>query len=477
MSQQPTPEKDIENQNIQSASILATAFLKSIFQFFRQTEIHDPTNAVFDVVLQEVIRPMEIMMKMPGQPGIRINFRGEMFFVNGVRMRPKSRSFYIYRYLLRFLKRRRLGGLHILSIPSPENLKAFLWCIAKIQDEVEPHREVLQYLKLQGITDFDLEPLKGGLDKKTEGDGELGDIELIVASLYQRLQKFVEICFDNRERAGSFSLKPVQESLNDLILLAEEDIVQMLRLVSVKRYDRPLPYRAVNACFVMMAWARSLRLPPGVVVELAGAALAHPFALLSGSNSSQEQILKAIEDLKNTWQLSDLQRLVTLEWTKPYGKGGVYEIEGVKCYQHFFSRMVRIVALFEDMTTYQEGRRVYLPDEALAELLKDPESCDPTLMKLFINWIGVYPVGSLVVLQSGEVAQIFAGASDPTRFQRPIVSVLKTASGKLLDRPQLLDLSEMNEKLGVYKRNIKRSITVEEAKIPPNYFQLTPVGV
>ena len=138
-----------------------------------------------------------------------------------------------------------------------------------------------------------------------------------------------------------------------------------------------------------------------------------------------------------------------------------------QCYQHFFSRMLSIVATFEEMTTYEKSKRVYLPDEALAEMLKQSQSFDPTLLKIFINWLGVYPLGSLVELNTGEVAQVFAGASDPLRFQRPIVLILKSSDGVLLDRPQIFDLSEMNEKLGTYRKSIKRSTDFEAAGLDP----------
>ncbi|MBN8555021.1 MAG: hypothetical protein J0L93_06210 [Deltaproteobacteria bacterium] len=459
-----------------SGLILATSFLRTMFQFFRQTELHDSSNAIFVQANQEVLRTLSGLMMLPGQSGIHLTFKGELFFINGVRLRPQPRLFYIYRYLLRYFRSRKIGGIKVLALPTEKSLSVFLSLISKVDKEENPAQEIYNHLVSEGIREFELIPLSGQLEKSTNEQGE-GDVELIVASLYQRLQKFVEVCFDNMERAYSFSLKPVQESLNELILLAEGDIVQMLRLISVKRYERPLPFRAVNSCFMVMAWARSLRLPAGVVTELGGAALAHPIAILSGKPGTVPEVLATIQKLKDTWQLTDLQRLSVLEWTRPFGKTGVYETQGVKSYQHFFSRMIRIVALFEEMTTYEAGKRVFLPDEALAELLKNSHDCDPTLLKLFVNWVGVYPVGSLVQLQSGEVAQVFAGASDPLRFQRPIVSVLKSANGKLLERPQLLDLSEMNEKLGVYKRNIKRSITLEEANIPPDYFQLNPVGV
>jgi hypothetical protein len=256
----------------------------------------------------------------------------------------------------------------------------------------------------------------------------------------------------------------------------------MLRLISVKTHERPLPAQATNACFLAVAWGRALRLPVSVVVELGGAAIAHPLTVVAEQNkkateNSAEVLARILDELKEVWPLTELQRLTLFEWTKDHGEDGIYNVEGedAKCYAHFFSRMIRILALFETMTTYRENARVYLPDEALAEMLKRKDWVDPTLLKIFVNWVGVYPIGTLVELQSGEIAQVFAGGSDPLRFQRPVVSILKDSQGQLLDRPALLDLAEVNEKLGVYRKSIRRSLRIEEAKIPQEYFQIEPL--
>jgi len=85
-------------------------------------------------------------------------------------------------------------------------------------------------------------------------------------------------------------------------------------------------------------------------------------------------------------------------------------------------------------------------------------------------------LGSLVELNTGEVAQVFAGASDPLKFQRPIVLILKSSDGAVLDRPQIFDLSEMNEKLGVYRKSVKRSTTLEAAGLDPQRLRASPIA-
>jgi len=472
-----------------SLEIVATAFLQTFYQFLRLTETHDSKNKIFEDALSGIMRTMENFMKASEVGSIELTFRGEHIFVNKTRLRPRTRQFYIYRFVLKFMRYRRIGIVLIRQLPSSTQLTEFLWILAKArvsEAQSEPALQVIEDLKARGIEIFEVRPLtklhSGKASEGEEGEG-LDDLELAAAATYESLRNFAEVAFDNLENAEKFNLSPVMDQLNDLAILSEEDLVQMLRLLSVKRYERPIPYRAVNASFLMAAWAFSLRLPRGVTLELANLALMHPLSLGENAepqilNSVEERtrILIKLEKLKNIWPVTELQTLALLEWGRPYGKDGIYELGATKCYAHFFSRMLRIVGDFELMTTFRPGSRVFLPDEALSEFSKRAQIYDPTLLKLFVNWMGVYPVGSLVQLQTGEVAQVFAGSSDPTKFQRPLVMILKDQRGEVLERPQIFDLTEMNEKLGTYRKSIRRSLSAEEASIPADRFKMTPVG-
>ncbi len=482
-SKVPSPEKI----DPAAAEIVATAFLQSIYQFLRLAETHESNNKIFDEAMVALIRTTQNLFLVPGCQGIEITFRGEHIFINKIRLRPRARQFHVYRFILKFMRFRRVGSLTIRDMPQSDKFKEFLWLLSRTQVSEtleQPALHVMEVLSSKSVLSFEVKPISKLHMGNRNGDGSdegVADLEVVASYLHEQLRKFADVCFENLSGAKKFQLPELARLMGDLVQLSEEDIVQMLRLISIKRYDRPIPYRAANACFLMVAWATALRLPSGVITELATLALAHPLSLTDGkpiplANAEQKQtVLSKIEDLKDVWPLNEVQTLALLEWTQSHGEGGVIEIGGVNCYQHFFSRMLRIVAEFERMTTFEPGQRVFLPDEALAEFFIQKGQFDPTLVKLFVNWMGVYPVGSLVLLQTGEVAQVFAGASDPTKFQRPLVMILKDSSGKILSRPSLCDLSDMNEKLGTYKKSIRKSLKLEETGLTSEQLKMTPV--
>jgi len=463
------------------AEVLATALLQSLFQYLRLTETHDIKNSIFEPVMRDLLRTQASFLEGTGQSDLELSFRGEHIFINKVKLRPRPRQFHIYRFVLKFMRIRRVGAMYLKRGSSLDQMRDFLWMISRSieipRDQTEPAVQMMGMLKERGLDAFfgvsPITKLYSGSNAGGAGadsDQGLANVELASLAAYDSLRGFLEILLENLERSERFGLRPLSELMQDLLSLAQEDVVQMMRLISVKRYDRPASYKGVNAAFLMIAWADSLKLPKGVIRELAEIALIHPLVLQITEGKIQRlstrqnaELLALLDRIKSVFPLTGLQILSLSEWLIPFNESGVYSVEGTQCYQHFFSRMLRIVATFEEMTTYEKSKRVYLPDEALAEMLKQSQSFDPTLLKIFINWLGVYPLGSLVELNTGEVAQVFAGASDPLRFQRPIVLILKSSDGALLDRPQIFDLSEMNEKLGTYRKSIKRSTDFEAA--------------
>lgn len=480
-----TNQFSAEDDSPVSVKFAANLFIESLFQFFRQTDLHEPTNQIFDRCLDNIVQVISRLRLFPEFVKIEIYYRGEQIFINDIRLRPKPRQFRFYRYLIRYFRARRLGGISILGELTKEELNTCLWTTANIDPKEEVAYDAARdFLRAQGIKNFELISLKAFHQLEGDDKAALADVELLAVLLHEKIRKFVDLSFSNLERAKDFGVEKVEDYLIDLCTLPEEDLLQVFRLNLSKKHDRYLSYFAVDVAFALIAWGRSLGLPSGVLVELAGAALAHPllFVLRDQVESSpldlkeSVQLYQMLSRLEEHWKLSDLQKLVLMEWCFPHGNEGVYVWDGTKCYAHFFSRMLRIVSSFKQLTHFLPGRSPLLPDEAMTRMLTSKGDFDPSLLKLFVNWMGIYPVGTLVLLQSGELAQVFAAGSDPLRFQRPVVSILRDSNGNFLDRPELLDLTEMNEKLGIYRKSIKKSISPDEAKLPPEILKMAPVG-
>ncbi|CAN5139660.1 hypothetical protein BH20GEM2_BH20GEM2_21430 [soil metagenome] len=86
---------------------------------------------------------------------------------------------------------------------------------------------------------------------------------------------------------------------------------------------------------------------------------------------------------------------------------------------------------------------------------------DPLLVRAFIGMTGIYPVGTLVVLDSYELAVVVAPNPDPRSSHLPIVRVIYDELGIPVDPPRLLDLSEPDSDTGAPMHRIIKTTDPE----------------
>ena len=82
------------------------------------------------------------------------------------------------------------------------------------------------------------------------------------------------------------------------------------------------------------------------------------------------------------------------------------------------------------------------------------------IVKALINLLGIYPVGTVVILDSYELALVHAASTDATQIHRPVVRLLCDADGVWFEPAPLADLTDRRED-GEFARSI---IKVTKAK-------------
>jgi hypothetical protein len=96
----------------------------------------------------------------------------------------------------------------------------------------------------------------------------------------------------------------------------------------------------------------------------------------------------------------------------------------------------------------------YSPAAVLQEMRDNPRrGMDPIVVKAFINLLGHLPVGTLVVLDTFELAVVFAANPRLDALSRPIVKIVSDAQGNVVVPPLEVDLAQADVN-GDYPRTI-----------------------
>jgi hypothetical protein len=112
--------------------------------------------------------------------------------------------------------------------------------------------------------------------------------------------------------------------------------------------------------------------------------------------------------------------------------------------QSLTGRILTIADCYDAMTSARVYRREPIPPEKVLKIMfgKSGQSFDATLLKLFVNCVGIVPIGSLVLLNTSELAVVLKPNPNKTAAQQPIVKVITDAQGNLFEEGPELDLAE-----------------------------------
>jgi HD-GYP domain-containing protein (c-di-GMP phosphodiesterase class II) len=108
-----------------------------------------------------------------------------------------------------------------------------------------------------------------------------------------------------------------------------------------------------------------------------------------------------------------------------------------------FARIVAIADTYNAMTSGRVyHRKRHLPDEAITSMSnRIDKSFDPLLLKVFINTLGIYPVGSVVALSTNEIGIV--SRNNPDDLERPEVKIIANSDGMIeVNEVKVIDLSQ-----------------------------------
>jgi len=161
--------------------------------------------------------------------------------------------------------------------------------------------------------------------------------------------------------------------------------------------------------------------------------------------------------LEATSRLSETSVAVVLEHHERYnGCGYPYRMAGDEI--SLAGRMAAIVDTYDAMTSARPYRAAMSPSHALRQLYEEGgKQYDPVLVAAFVKTVGIFPVGTLVLLESGHLAVV--EHLHPDNMLTPVVLVIyHTGRRQYLTTPAQIDLAR---KVGNHYGQIVRAESYE----------------
>jgi HD-GYP domain-containing protein (c-di-GMP phosphodiesterase class II) len=209
------------------------------------------------------------------------------------------------------------------------------------------------------------------------------------------------------------------EHLADLI---SSDPAQALLLTTVKSYDEYTYHHMVNVCILSLALARALGLPREHAVALGIGGLLHdvgkvkvPAEILQHDGALDEEQWRLIQRhpvdgaglvLITSRNAYHPAVATVLEHHAAFDGSG-YPTLSARRSPSLPARIVAVADCFDALTSKRAYRKPEERRQALSLIQAGAgRSFDPRVVRTFVRMIGIFPVGSLVQLSSGEVAVV-----------------------------------------------------------------------
>ncbi|HWR59951.1 MAG TPA: HD-GYP domain-containing protein [Thermodesulfovibrionales bacterium] len=460
---------DKDAEDIEIAKI-AKDIINQLAVFIRTAHIHDPGNIAVLSTVEKFVATVNPLVDRGNV--LTLELVGEFFYLNESRVRYPMEYLLNFDFLVREFKRRGLGSITINSRLTLDDVQVFLKSFISCSFSATPFDALTD-----GIASVD--SLSVGSLKKIKEEGET-DVKRMVKKTYFNAVSFTKGVVNkikSGERVGLKKAKRVVESMVDMILEEEELLIGM---TAIKDYDEYTYNHSVNVSILSVALGQRIGLSRKALTDLGLVALFHdigkmeiPAEILnkpSNFNDEEWRIMKkhpfwgvrALLRLKGLDYTSIRTAIVAFEHHLNYDMSG-YPKVSVPLELDFYSKIVSLADQYDAMTSSRVYSRVPMaPDKALSIMMERAgKQLDPLLFKFFINMIGVFPIGTLVLLDTKELGLVYGSN---TMFQdRPRVLIIIDGTGNRV-QGSVVDLTE-KDIVGKYVRTIVKTMDPNRYKI------------
>ena len=399
---------------------------------------------------------------------LELRLSGEFFFLNEVRVRTDLSTLETFGAVVRLLSRHGIGCVRI--DPDVEEIEwaPFLSLLLKPGESDRPIAALVDELRRAGVSHIHLTEAKTVLPAGLEDAEE--ERERHARRTYMDAVRVIEEVHGDLRRTGSANVRKAKRAVQGLVDRVLSHEASMLAMTTLRDFDAYPLTHAVNTCLFSLVIGKKLGLSKTELFQLGFAGYFTDIGMVGLT----PELLERDSVTEGEWEEIKRHPGIGLRYLfKMRGFSEAPYRAMLAAYEHhmgalltgypavvrerqptIFSRIIAVADGFDAALSKRSYR--YLPkppDRVLMEMRDDSQwGMDPLVTKVFVGVLGAYPVGTLVLLDTGELAIVTARSSNPAAVWRPVVKILTDRKGVGLPEPITADLTE---KAGVTARPLR----------------------
>ncbi len=442
----------------------ADDLIRRLAAALRGTELYSPAHPIVQRGVDALTAAA--VERLQTAPSIVIGFIGDEVVVDGTRLPRGTAS------LIGFARDLRDRGIEKITMSRGLSRAEVGHLVAAFTDRASPI-PLPERLIARGVRNVSL----GRIVVDDVGDDQVG-----IAAARRVYGAAVETA-ENLWNAAKAGDQPdpgaARKIIDGLARLVTQDRTSLMALTALKKYDNYTFTHMVNVAALSMAQARALNIDGPLLREFGFAALMHdigkvntPLEVLNkpGKLTNDEfdvmkrHVVDGAHILRRTPEMPALAPIVAFEHHLKQDLSGYPEHIGSRKL-NLCTMIVSIADVFDALRSnrpYREGMATVRIRSIMGE--QGNPAFNQTLLKRFVNLMGLFPVGNLVRLGQGEVAVVTAEhPSDPFR---PQVKIIVDRRGDTLEAPLLANTWERDSR-GEHLYAVVEAVDPESSDIDP----------
>ncbi len=460
-------------------------FLIAFYGALRSLKLYPVENEQVQRSLDGITSTGRQLFDIEGALELRVSH--EFIFINSVRLRLNLDNYATFSHVLTTLRKCGVGTVEVEQGVQRKEWQIFLSQLLAnaARDAVPDLSGLWQKMAEGGVTNILLKPPPE--HEELIGDSE--EAKEVAKRAYERAVSVIKELIGGVRMGRTASAKRVKRAVQSIVDQVLRNEVSLVGLTTIRGYDEQIFTHSVNVCIFAVSIGRRIGLTKLQLYDLGMAGLMHDFG--------KSRI--PIEMLNSEMPLTDEQKEVVKTHTWQ-GVLTLFELRGhgeipyramVASYEHHlkndlsgypktveprelsvFSKIVAVANGYDAPPARRYAKGVPVePSEVLRAMWQDESlGYDPTLVKALINLLGIYPVGTCVILDTYEIGVVHSANPDSSQLHRPIVRIVSTSEGGRLGETVLADLAAVNDQ-GIYERSIIQVTDGQRYGITPSdYF-------
>lgn len=490
-----THEKSLSQkiaQGSEAGDILDQQMIMLGIQLITQLNVLMKTSRIYSRTNTALDKPVDTMLTliktMAHDRPIALRLQNDFLFLGDSHLKVNAQQMAVASSVIDVLNNWKIGGVTFSSAVESKDLREFAALFVSLDPgdaTVEDLRREITTREIVGITLEDQRQLQVREETETAGatgpDGAESAVvkqqrKMRAKNGYTKVAGSVGTLTQSVRDGGTVSFKQAKRAIQNIVDLMMDDEATVLGLTTLRCHDEYTHNHSVNVSLLSIALANRAGYPK---VELADLGLAALFHDMGKSTIPMEVLNKPGEFTDDDWaSMRNHPTEGVLSLSKLRGITNLPGRMAAASFEHHMNldfsgypkltvpwtlsltgRILTIADCYDAMTSSRVYRREPMSPSKVLNIMfsKSGKSFDSVLLKLFVNCVGIIPIGSLVMLETNELAVVVKPATDKANIERPFVKVITDPQGNPIDHGRELDLAEKDE-VGDFRHNIIRLI-------------------